>query len=299
MTRAATIFTPAYAKINLTLAVLGRREDGYHRLASVMQTISLHDTLRFSVGADDHARDRFMCDVAELSAADNLVARAAALLREEVGRPDLTAEIELHKEVPAQGGLGGGSSDAATTLVALNALWGLGLSVERLESLAARLGSDTSYLVQGGTASIEGRGEIVVPLPDAESLWLVLARPSVGVSTAAVFGALAPADYGDAADTEAVIAAVRAGQPLPFDRMTNTLERGVIGGYPDVLRVRNTLFDLGASFVKMSGSGPSLFAPYRTLGDAARLYERAKAQGVNVWLCHTVTRAHIGASRVG
>lgn len=297
MTRAATVFTPAYAKINLTLAVLGRREDGYHRLASVMQTISLHDTLRFTVGAG-HEQDRFMCDVAELSAPDNLVARAAALLREEVGRPDLTAEIELHKEVPAQGGLGGGSSDAATALVALNALWGLGLSVERLETLAARLGSDTAYLVQGGTASIEGRGEIVVTLPDAEPLWLVLARPPIGVSTAAVFGALTPADYGNAADTEAVIAAIRAGQPLPFERLTNSLEHSVLSNYPDVMLARNTLFDLGASFVKMSGSGPSLFAPYRTLDAAAKLYEGAKAQGLNVWLCHTVTRARIRASWV-
>jgi len=288
---------PAYAKINLTLAVLGRREDGYHRLASVMQTISLHDTLRFSVGAG-HERERFMCDVAELSAPDNLVARAAALLREEIGRPDLTAEIELHKEVPTQGGLGGGSSDAATALVALNALWGLGLSVKRLETLAARLGSDTSYLVQGGTASIEGRGEIVVPLPDAEPLWLVLARPPIGVSTATVFGALTPADYGDAADTEAVIAVIRAGQPLPFERLTNSMERSVLSSYPDVMLARNTLFDLGASFVKMSGSGPSLFAPYRTLSEAARLYERARAQGMSVWLCHTVTRAHIRSSRI-
>lgn len=297
MTRAATVFMPAYAKINLTLAVLGRREDGYHRLASVMQTISLHDTLRFAVGAG-HEQDRFVCDVAELSGPDNLVARAAALLREEAGRPELAAEIELHKEVPAQGGLGGGSSDAATTLVALNALWELGLSVARLETLAARLGSDTPYLVQGGTARIEGRGEVVEPLPDAEPLWVALVRPAVGVSTAAIFGALTSADYSDAADTEAVVAAIRAGQQLPFDRLTNSLERVVLSSYPEVLRARNTLFDLGATFVKMSGSGPSLFAPYRTLDDAVRLCERAKAQGLTVWLCHTVTRAHIRALRV-
>src|SRR5487761_2206380 len=107
MTSTATVFTPAYAKINLTLAVLGRRDDGYHRLASVMQTISLHDTLRFTVGAGASAESHFTCDVAELATPDNLVARAAALLREETARPDLAVEIELHKEVPAQGGLGG------------------------------------------------------------------------------------------------------------------------------------------------------------------------------------------------
>jgi 4-diphosphocytidyl-2-C-methyl-D-erythritol kinase len=296
MTFAATVFTPAYAKINLTLAVLGRREDGYHRLASVMQTISLHDTLRLSVGG---ASSRFDCDVAALATSDNLVARAADLLRAEAGRPDLTAEIELRKEIPTQGGLGGGSSDAATALVALNALWGLELSAARLETLAARLGSDTAYLVQGGTARIEGRGELVAPLPDAEPLWLVLTRPPVGVSTAAVFRALTPADYGDAADTEAVVAAIHAGRPLPFERLTNTLEPGVLRAYPDVLRVRETLLSLGAPLVMMSGSGPSLFVPYRSLPAAASLHEQAQARGLNVWLCYTVTRAQVAASHAG
>lgn len=295
MTLAATVFTPAYAKINLTLAVLGRRDDGYHRLASVMQTISLHDTLRFTVG--EGTASRFDCDVAALATPDNLVARAADLLRAEVGQPNLVAAVELHKEVPAQGGLGGGSSDAATALVALNALWGLGVSMVRLEALAAQLGSDTPYLVHGGTARIEGRGEVVEPLPDAEPLWLVLARPPVGISTPAVFRALTPAEYGDDADTEAVVTAIRAGEPLPFERLTNSLEPGVLRAYPDVLRDRERLLGLGAPLVIMSGSGPSLFTPFRSLGAAARLYEDAKALGMSVWLCHTVTRAQVVVSR--
>lgn len=293
MSSVPPVYISAYAKINLTLAVLGRREDGYHRLASVMQTISLSDTLRIGVGGGD----RFTCDVAELSAPDNLVARAAALLRAETGRPDLTAEIELHKEIPAQGGLGGGSSDAATALVALDTLWGLGLGMERLEQLAGRLGSDTPYLVRGGTALIGGRGEVVTPLPDAEPLWIVLVRPSVAVSTAKVFGALAPMDYRDATDTEAVVAAIRSGETLSFDHMTNSLERGVLEQYPEVRRARDSLFDLGAPFVRMSGSGPSLFSPYRALDDAARLARRAREQGFEVWLCHTTTQRQVRASR--
>ncbi|HEU5343219.1 MAG TPA: 4-(cytidine 5'-diphospho)-2-C-methyl-D-erythritol kinase [Ktedonobacterales bacterium] len=292
-TVATPIFAAAYAKINLTLAVLGRRDDGYHRLASVMQTISLCDTLRIAVGG----ADRFDCDVAALAQPDNLVVRAASLLRAEVARPDLAAEIELHKEVPAQGGLGGGSSDAATALVTLNARWRLGLSLARLEALAARLGSDTPYLIHGGTARIEGRGEIVEPLPDAEPLWLALVKPLVDVSTPAVFGALTPADYGDAADTEAVIAAIRAENPLPFERLTNTLERGVLRAYPEVANVKKALLDLGAPLVVMSGSGPSLFAPFRSLREAASLVERARGRQLNVWLCHSVTRAQVQAAR--
>jgi 4-diphosphocytidyl-2-C-methyl-D-erythritol kinase len=260
-----------------------------------MQTISLHDTIRLAVAEVD----RFDCDIATLATPDNLVARAAGLLRAEAGLPALAAEIELHKEVPAQGGLGGGSSDAATALVALNALWGLGLSVARLESLAAQLGSDTPYLIHGGTAQIEGRGEIVEPLPDVEPLWLVVAKPPVDIATPTVFRALTPADYAEAADTEAIIAAIRAHQPLPFDRLTNSLERGVLRAYPDVLSVREALLSLGAPLVLMSGSGPSLFTPYRSLGAAASLYERASGHGLSVWLCHTVTRAQVAASRIG
>ena len=293
MSLATTLFAPAYAKINLTLAVLGRREDGYHRLASVLQTISLHDTLRIEVSAED----RFACDVEALATPDNLVMRAADALRAEVGRPDLTAEIELHKEVPAQAGLGGGSSDAATALVALNTLWRTGLSMTRLETLAARFGSDTPYLVQGGTASIGGRGEIVEPLPDAEPFWLVLVKPPVDVPTPTVFRALTPADYGDTGDTEAIIAAIRDGQPLPFERMTNTLEHGVARLYPEVVRTRNMLREMGASHVIMSGSGSSLFSPCRSLAQATALYERARGRGLNVWLCHTITRAQALASR--
>lgn len=292
MAAAAPVFVPAYAKINLTLAVLGRREDGYHRLASVMQTISLHDTLRIAVGG----ADGFDCDVAALAQPENLVARAAALLRAEVGRADLAAQIELHKEVPAQGGLGGGSSDAATTLLALNALWSLGLSAARIEALAARLGSDTAFFMHGGTARIAGRGEVVEPLPDAEPLWLALVKPSVNVSTPTVFRAVTPAEYGDAADTEAVIAAIRAGQPLPFDRLTNTLERGVLRAYPEVAHIQKSLLDLGAPLVVMSGSGPSLFAPYRSLREAASLVERARERQLNAWLCHSVTRAQAQAA---
>ncbi len=292
MAAAAPVFVPAYAKINLTLAVLGRREDGYHRLASVMQTISLHDTLRIAVGG----ADGFDCDVAALAQPENLVARAAALLRAEVGRADLAAQIELHKEVPAQGGLGGGSSDAATTLLALNALWSLGLSAARIEALAARLGSDTAFFMHGGTARIAGRGEVVEPLPDADPLWLALAKPSVNVSTPSVFRAVTPAEYGDAADTEAVIAAIRAGQPLPFDRLTNTLERGVLRANPEVAHIQKSLLDLGAPLVVMSGSGPSLFAPYRSLREAASLVERARERQLNAWLCHSVTRAQAQAA---
>jgi len=307
---------PAYAKVNLTLAVLGKRADGYHRLASVMQTISLHDTLRLApLALDDDTQATgeppitFACDLPELGAADeNLAYRAARTVQREAlvlggdsaRRVRRGLALELRKETPTQAGLGGGSSDAATTLAALNVLWGLGLGATRLEALAATLGSDTPFFVGGGTALIGGRGEVVTPLPDAEPLWLILLKPRVGVSTAAIFRALTPADYGEAQDSEAVVGKIQAGQPLPFDRLTNTLEPVTLRAYPAVAAARARLLVAGAPLVRMSGSGPTLYAPFRSLSEAAAVYGRLRADmadagdastDCDAWLCHTISRA--------
>lgn len=291
-----SLFVPAYAKINLTLAALGKRADGYHDLASIMQTISLHDTLLLRA-APAGAGDSFICDAPELAGPDNLVARAIALLRAESGRPLPAIEAQLHKEIPAQGGLGGGSSDAATTLAALSALLGLGLSQARLEELAGRLGSDTPYLIAGGTARIYGRGERVEALPDAEPLWFALVTPAAPVSTAALFGALTQSDYSGAGATETVAAAIRAGESLPLAALENSLEPAVFRRYHEVARVRDRLLALGAPLVRMSGSGPSLFVPMRSVVEASELVRRAREAGERAWLCRSAPRGEIAASR--
>ena len=284
---APAIFVPAWAKINLTLSVLGKREDGYHALSSVMQTISLSDTLRIEITSDD----RITCavDVPSLRNDDNLAVRAARLLRDE-GYLTHGAALELRKEIPAQGGLGGGSSDAAAVLIALNQLYTLGLSRTRLEELAARLGSDVPFFIHGGAALIEGRGELVTPLPDCEPLWLLVAYPPVNISTAAVFRSVTPAEYGDTHDTDIVVKAIRGGSPLPLERLSNTLESLVMRTWPEVAATRNGLSRAGAPIVRMSGSGPTLFAPFRALDDATRVYEAARSQNIDVRLCHTISR---------
>ncbi len=284
---ASAVFVPAWAKINLTLSVLGKREDGYHALSSVMQTISLSDTLRIEITSDD----RITCavDVPSLRNDNNLAVRAARLLRDE-GYLTLGTALELRKEIPAQGGLGGGSSDAAAVLVALNQLCTLGLSQTRLEELAARLGSDVPFFIHGGAALIEGRGELVTPLPDCEPLWLLVAHPPVNISTAAVFRSVTPAEYGDTHDTDIVVKALRGGSSLPLERLSNTLESLVMRTWPEVAATRDGLLRAGAPFVRMSGSGPTLFAPFRALDDAIRVYEAARSQNIDVRLCHTVAR---------
>lgn len=288
---APAVFVPAWAKINLTLSVLKKREDGFHALASVMQTISLCDTLRIETTRDESVA--IAVDIPELQNDDNLALRAARLLREE-GYLTGGAALELRKQIPAQGGLGGGSSDAAAVLVALNRLCALGLSQKRLEELAARLGSDVPFFVHGGTALIEGRGEYVTPLPDCEPLWLIIARPPVSISTAAVFQSLTAADYSDSKDTDAVVAAIRAGAPLPLERLSNTLEPIVLRTWPEVAATREALLWAGAPIVRMSGSGPTLFAPFRSLKDATRVYAATQKAHIESWLCHTISHSCVG-----
>lgn len=290
-------FVPAFAKINLTLDVLGKREDGYHRLASVMQTIALHDTLALRPTSDDEVA--CACDLPELETADNLAVRAAHLACATRDGGDGTAglAIELLKGVPVQAGLGGGSSDGATVLVALNRLWRLGHSRRRLEELSALLGSDLPFFVAGGTALIEGRGEVVKPLPDAEPLWLVLLKPPIPVPTGRVFQRLGPRDYTDATATRAVAAAIRQGEPLPLAALANALERGVLAEYPAVVAAWDALVAAGAPVVRLSGSGPTLFAPFRDLRPASQVYHRMREAGALCWLTRTVTRDEVRRSR--
>lgn len=284
-----SVFVPAYAKINWTLDVLGKREDGYHELRSVMQTIALCDTIRLTVDeSGTPGAIRFTCDVPALRTEDNLAVRTAHLLRRLAGRDMPALRIELSKHIPVQAGLGGGSSDAATVLKTLNTLWNLRLGIHELERAAAELGSDVPFFVHGGTALIEGRGERVTPLPDAEPLWLVVVMPDVGISTPAVFQALTPDQYGHGPSSETITNAIRAGAQVPFEQLHNDLEPGVLRNFQEVARAHDDLRGAGADTVLMSGSGAALFAPFRELDDAARVHASVAATGLATWLTHTI-----------
>jgi 4-diphosphocytidyl-2-C-methyl-D-erythritol kinase len=282
------LFVQAYAKINLTLDVLGRRADGYHELASVMQTVALADTLAFRSLED--GRTEFFCDVPALNTPENLVYRAVREVRA-VTDCQRGIRIELCKQTPAQGGLGGGSSDAAAVLLALNQLWTLKLEHAQLIELAARLGSDVPFFVLGGTALVEGRGERVTALPDLPGMWVLLLKPEVAVSTPAAFRALTPADYTDGQATARLVAAIRESGMLPLDGLVNALEERVCEHYPQVAECRAALKAAGARYVRMSGSGPTLFALFSTLEEAAPAYQKLLQQGRQVWLARTVSRA--------
>ncbi len=281
------LFTRAYAKVNLTLDVLGRRADGYHELASVLQTVALADTLAFR--ALPNGQIEVFCDAPALRGPENLVYRAVEALRGATGCRR-GVRIELQKRIPAQGGLGGGSSDAAMVLLVLNRWWHLGLARERLLELAASLGSDVPFFVLGGTALVEGRGERVTPLPDLPGMWVMLLKPSVAVSTPAAFRALTPADYTDGQATATLVSAIR-GSALPsLDGLMNALEARVCQEYPAVAESRAAFFQAGAQFVCMSGSGPTLFALFPSLAEAAPVYQALLGEGRQVWLTRAVSR---------
>jgi 4-diphosphocytidyl-2-C-methyl-D-erythritol kinase len=281
-------FVRAYAKINLTLDVLGRRDDGYHDLVTVMQTIDLYDTICLTPTGDD--RVRMISSIPALSNDENLAARAAQLVRQHLALSQGVL-IELHKAIPMTSGLGGGSSDAAAVLLALRQWWQLPLSPSDLLSLAASLGSDVPFFLAGGLALCEGRGELVTPLAahwPASMRWLLLLKPAISISTAAVFRRLPAQDYTDGTHSRAVCLALNANTMPQAPDLHNALERSVLEHYPEVAHARQDMLQAGASIVRLSGSGPTLFAPFDELARARRAQQQLHAKRYKVYLSRAI-----------
>jgi 4-diphosphocytidyl-2-C-methyl-D-erythritol kinase len=281
-------FVRAYAKINLTLDVIGHRTDGYHELATVMQTVDVHDTLCLTTNGDGSVR--VDCTRPDLSNEENLAAQAARLVRERFALSQGIL-IELRKRIPVAAGLGGGSSDAAAVLLALRQWWRLPLSLSELQALAATLGSDVPFFLTGGLALCEGRGERVTPLAalwPSSIRWLLLLKPAIGIATASVFRKLTASDYSDGSHSRALVGTLQEGcLPQPED-FYSSLERGVLEQYPEVARAKADLLQAGASIVRLSGSGPTLYAPFPDLSSARRVQEQLQASGYEIYLAHAV-----------
>jgi 4-diphosphocytidyl-2-C-methyl-D-erythritol kinase len=257
----------APAKLNLFLEVLGKRPDGFHELETLMVAIDLHD--RLTLAADDSGQIVLTCDDPSLpTGADNLVVKAAETLRAEAGSDapqTLGARISLEKAIPAQAGLGGGSSDAAAALVALDHLWNLHTPAARLRELAGQIGSDVPFFLDAPVAVCRGRGERVEPLelnPDTiAGFHAILVCPPVGVRTADAFAGLTPPDRPE--PIEPVIDALRSGDTARLGRrLFNRLQPVAERIQPALGRVRAALNDLGSSVLDghlMSGSGSAYF----------------------------------------
>jgi len=254
------LFAPA--KVNWTLEVLGRRPDGYHEVMTVLQTLDLCDRVVLSPARDVQVRvTGRVADLSEVSAEENLALRAAMALRQEVGGKGPGALIELEKVVPAAAGLGGGSSDAAAVLRGLNALWGLGLSLEELSVIGSRLGADVPFFLHGGTAQASGRGEDVTPLPDVPSRRLLIVVPPVSLpgKTAGMYRRLTPEHYTGGERTRRLVDKLTAGGSVSDDDIFNVFERVLAGAVPAAAAAIERCREAGLGRPHLAGSGPAFF----------------------------------------
>jgi 4-diphosphocytidyl-2-C-methyl-D-erythritol kinase len=260
----------APAKINLTLDALYKRPDGYHELEMVMTTVDLADRIDLMEKPEDTISLESSSGLVPQDER-NLAFRAAALLREKTGIRR-GVHIRIHKRIPVAAGLAGGSSDAAATLRGLNRLWKLGLSDEELAEIGAEIGSDVPFCVYSGTAVAKGRGEKLTPLPPPPSCWVVLAKPSHGVSTADVFGRLKVEEISEHPDTGRMAEAIRAGDYGAMIRLLgNVLEPVTMEMHPSVRKIKQKMLEFGADGALMSGSGPTVFALVKRESKAMRL----------------------------
>lgn len=284
----------APAKLNLFLEVLGKRPDGYHALETLMVAVDLFDTLELRLL--ERGAIELECDPPGLpTGPENLVYKAAERLRQSVNRPELGAAIRLTKRIPAQAGMAGGSSDAATTLDGLNAVWNLGLSLPELARVAAEVGSDVAFFLQPPAAWCTGRGEIVEPERGGRAFDFVVVNPPVGVSTAAAFRALRV----DATPRsgEPCREAFRAGDADGLGRsLFNRLQGPAFGLAPLVEVVYRRLAGLNPAGCLMSGSGSAVFAVCRDRAEAVALagaFLAATPPGEPVSRVSTVRSLHI------
>ena len=284
-----TVYAPA--KINLVLEVLGRLDD-YHRVFSIAQTIDLCDVLNFQSDGEIC----FECDEASLEG-DNLVTRAATLLKASTGY-SLGARIQLRKHIPWGAGLGGGSSDAAAALLALNELWQCGLSPSELVDLASRLGSDVPFFIHKGTALIEGKGEKVTPLPSLPSTYFVLLvppLPKITGKTKEMYSRLDTTHFTEGRFVEAALSSLRQGKMIEPALMFNVFEKVVFDFLPQLNEYGKALKEAGAPGVHLAGSGPCLFTCFSVEGKARELLAHLRQRGLECYLAPSLPHADLAA----
>ena len=288
----ATLTLAAFAKINLGLRVLGKRPDGYHEIQTVLQTISLCDTLRFTVTDAPHIV--LACDDRRVpSGAENIVCRAAAALQQRVGSPR-GAYIRLEKKIPLEAGLGGGSSDAAVTLLALAHLWQTRATEDDLGEIAGSLGADVPFFLKGGTVLGTGIGREITELPDADEKFLIVIKPIAGISTASAYRALNAPSL-TSAEAKTILSSSQRGEffdNLDSDAVQNDFEAVAFGLEPEIARAKATLIRSGARAALLAGSGSAVFGIF----DGGDAQERAiqtieLEAGWRVFPCRTVGRS--------
>jgi 4-diphosphocytidyl-2-C-methyl-D-erythritol kinase len=274
------LYLPAYAKLNLTLEVLGARPDGYHEISTVMQTIALYDLVGLE-RAD--STSLAVSGLGITGGAENLVLLAHEAVEHVVER-SLPVRVHLHKRIPVGAGLGGGSADAAVTIRGLNSLFELNLPGTARHACAAAVGADVPFLLQGGTAWATGRGEHLEALPDVPAGWVVLAVPPIQVGTAGVYEAAGNTPLSDGGRSAALVRQLRSGLPLTAEALHNDLQRVTLREEPGVAEGPARL---PPGFL-MTGTGGAFYAWCQSRREAEAL--RARLSGIESLVCATMPR---------
>ena len=252
----------AYGKINLGLDVVRRREDGYHELRMIMQTVGLYDNLTMKVIPEDEIRLKTNLSFLPTNQ-NNLIYKAIELLKQEF---HITKGVEavLEKKIPVAAGMAGGSSNAAAALVGMNRLFHLGLTKKQLMEYGVKLGADVPYCIMRGTALSEGIGEILTPLPPMPDCWILLAKPGISVSTKYVYQNLNLQEVKKHPDIDGMVEAIKE-QDLDgiCERLENVLETVTIKDHPMIEEIKQFMIEQGAENALMSGSGPTIFGIFK------------------------------------
>ncbi len=284
-----TLLAPA--KLNLTLEVLSRRPDGFHEIRSVMQTISLGDSLSFRLSQGIEVK----CDKPDWSFEDSLVSRAIGLIRQETGCSK-GVKVEIIKRIPLASGLGGDSSDGVAILLGLDRLWGLGLSQERLVDLAAKLGSDVPFFLYSGTALAEGRGEVLTPLPQFSQMKVVLMvppLPQLERKTERLYRNIRESHYTGGKITGRLVAVLKRGQDVSSALLFNVFEQVAFDNFDGLEEYWRRFLEAGAEDVHLAGSGPALFTLIKDRLQAEAIYQRLQDEGLESYLASTMLKGSI------
>lgn len=276
----------AYAKINISLDVIGEREDGYHLLKMIMQNIELYDTINISKiksGITLTCNRKYVPDDER-----NLAYKAAQVFLQELNI-DEGVQIYIKKNIPVAAGLAGGSTDAAAVLKAMNILFDTGLSEEKLMFMGLKLGSDIPFCIKGGTALCEGIGEVVTPLESFKNHILVLVKPPFGVSTKEVYQNLDISKIYRHPDTDSLIKAIECEDFSYVCRnMKNILENVTLKKHNILKSIKSDFIKMGASGAMMSGSGPTIFGLFDDMLKAQYCFEKLKSQYQEVFISRTI-----------
>ena len=276
----------APAKINLGLEILGKRPDGLHELAMVMASIDLADRLYL----EEIPEDRIIIETNKAflpTDKKNHVYEALELVKErfEIKKG---LRVKIHKEIPVAAGLGGGSTDSAAALRAVNRLWDLGLSIEEIASLGAEVGSDVPYCVYGQTSLVEGFGEKVTPIAPMPQCWVVVVKPRMSVSTRTIFAQIVMEDLYHP-DIAALVSAIEAND---YQKMTenlgNSMEVVTIRKHPVIQQLKDRMLKYGADAAMMSGSGPTVYALCHKYSRAKHVFNALKGFCEEVYLVRTL-----------